>query len=290
MNTIQNNDIIPIRDIQKKCLNILKIFDRFCQKNKLLYYVCGGCCIGAVRHQGFIPWDDDIDVMMPREDFEKLKILWPQQITDGRYVFNDNTEEVYQRSMWASISDETTTFIKERQKDLDVSHGIKLEIIPLDGCPNKRIERYIQIFWALIRQIYINQESPISKGKAMRWAGNLLLCLHRTWRSRYRAACRAEKRMTKFPFDSSDRVTELTTRFKYMVNEYPKEAFESAVWMEFEDTTIPIPIGYDTYLSMAFGDYMKLPSEAERVPKHESVFIDIHNSYKQYKGIYYCNK
>ena len=62
--------------------------------------------------------------MMPREDFEKLKILWPQQITDGRYVFNDNTEEVYQRSMWASISDETTTFIKERQKDLDVSHGI----------------------------------------------------------------------------------------------------------------------------------------------------------------------
>ena len=60
MNTIQNNDIIPIRDIQKKCLNILKIFDRFCQKNKLLYYVCGGCCIGAVRHQGFIPWDDDI--------------------------------------------------------------------------------------------------------------------------------------------------------------------------------------------------------------------------------------
>lgn len=290
MNSILNDDMIQIRELQKRYLGLLKIFDRFCQKNKLLYFVCGGCCIGAVRHQGFIPWDDDVDVMMPRDDFKKLKLLWPQQMTEGRYVFNDNTEEVYLRSMWASISDEETTFIKERQKDLDISHGIKLEIIPLDGCPNSKIERYIQIFWALVHQIYINQEPPISKGRIMRWSGNLLLCVYRTWKSRYQAACRAEKRMVRFPFDSADRVTELTTRFKYMVNEYPKEAFESAVRVAFEDMIIPIPIGYDIYLRMAFGDYMELPPESERVPKHESVFIDMNNSYKRYKGIYYCNK
>ena len=278
-----------LRKVQMKCLGILKVFDAFCEKNGLLYYACGGGCIGAVRHGGFIPWDDDIDVMMPREDYQRFKELWPQQMDEERFRLNDNSEDVFLRNMWTSVSDEETTFIKERQSDLDISHGIKLEIIPLDGCPDSRVQRVFQMFWALVRQIYINQEPPISKGKLMYGLGKILLGIHRSWKSRYRAAMRAEKRMIRYPFSSAEKVTELTTRFQYMVNEYPAEAFRAAVRMPFEDTTIPVPVGYDTYLRMAFGDYMQMPPEEERVPKHDAVLIDTENSYKDYKGIYYLN-
>lgn len=283
-------DQVQLREIQMICLNLLKIFDEFCGRNGLLYYVCGGGCIGAVRHHGFVPWDDDIDVMMPRNDYEKLKVLWPQQMDENRYKFNDNSEKAYLRTMWASISDENTTFIKERQKDLDISHGIKLEIIPLDGCPSGKLQRKTQILWALVHQIYINQEPPISKGKALEQAGNLMLSLHKTWPSRYRAAKRAEKHMSKYAFDKCDKTTELTTRYHYMINEYPHEAFASAVRMEFEGFMMPVPKGYDVYLRMAFGNYMELPPEEERFPKHDAVFIDTKSSYKNYKGKYYCTK
>ena len=285
---MNNTCDIQLREVQLVCLNLLKEFDSFCEKNKLLYYVCGGGCIGAIRHQGFIPWDDDIDVMMPRKDFEKLKVLWTKQHSDSQYRFNDNTEDVFMRTMWASISDENTTFIKDRQKDLDISHGIKLEIIPLDGCPANKLQRKIQIFWALIHQVYINQEPPISKGSFLKGIGKLLLSVHRSWPSRYRAAVRAEKRMTKFSFDDCEKVTELTTRYQYMRNEYPRAAFETAIRVPFEDFMMPVPAGYDTYLKMAFGDYMKLPPEHERVPRHDAVYIDTHSSYKKYKGQYYC--
>ena len=285
--TEQQHDVL--RKVQLKCLELLSVFDGFCQRNGLLYYVCGGGCIGAVRHGGFIPWDDDIDVMMPREDFETFKALWPAQMDEARYHLNDNSETVFLRNMWTSVSDEETTFIKDRQKDLDISHGIKLEVIPLDGCPSGRLKRTSQIFWALVRQIYINQEPPISKGKLMFGLGKILLGMHKSWDSRYRAAMRAEKKMTKYPFSSADRVTELTTRFKYMKNEYPAEAFRRAVRVPFEDTSIPVPEGYDVYLYMAFGDYMQLPPEEDRVPKHDAIYIDTENSYRKYRGVYYLN-
>ena len=75
-----------IRELQLKELESLRVFKEFCQKNNLLFYFCGGCCIGTLRHQGFIPWDDDIDVFMPRQDYEILLKEWPKQVGNtGRY-------------------------------------------------------------------------------------------------------------------------------------------------------------------------------------------------------------
>lgn len=72
-----------------------------------------------------------------------------------------------------------------------------------------------------------------------------------------------------------------------MVNEYPKEIFASAVYKEFEDEMLPVPVGYDEYLRMAFGNYMELPPEEAQVPSHDAVFIDLENSYNVYRGVYY---
>lgn len=95
--------------------------------------------------------------------------------------------------------------------------------------------------------------------------------------------------MTKYPVDENTKyMTELCVNFKYVKNLYPKRIFERAVYKEFEGHLMPVPVGYDQYLRMAFGDYMQLPPKDERVPKHDAVFVDLNNSYKEYKGIYYC--
>ena len=171
--------------------------------------------------------------------------------------------------------------------DLDVAHGVRLEVLPLDGCPSGRLKRKMQLFWGLVYQIFINQEPPTSKGKILEWIGKGMLAVRPGWKRRYRTAMFAERRMTKYPILECDYITELCVRYHYMVNEYPKEIFASAVYKEFEGEMLPLPVGYETYLTMAFGDYMELPEKEERIPSHDGIYIDLENSYKKYRGIYY---
>ncbi len=273
-----------LKDLQNKSLEILIMFDRFCKEHNLQYFLCGGACIGTIRNGGFIPWDDDIDVFMLRADYEKLKEVF---VNSGKYRLCRTNENTFYRSMITAISDENTTFIKERQKDLKIPHGVRLEIIPLDNCPSGIFSRKLQILWALTYQIYNNQEPPTSKGKLLEFIGKVMLWVFPTWKMRYRISKFAEKQMTKYNKKPCTHITELCSRYQYMVNEYPKEIFEGAVYKEFEGVLVPIPQGYDEYLKMAFGDYLKLPPESEQVPKHDAVFIDLENSYKNYKGKYY---
>jgi lipopolysaccharide cholinephosphotransferase len=284
---LTENEQKELREVQKKCLEIALVFQEFCERHNLLFYFCGGCCIGALRHKGFIPWDDDIDVFMPREDYEKMCRLWKEEMDESKYRLSRTGKNEFLRSQLTAITDEDTTFVKERQMDLDMAHGIRLEVLPLDGCPSSRLKRKIQILWGLAYQIYINQEAPTSKGKLLYGIGKIMLALAPGWKNRYRMACLCERRMSKYPIRDCEYVTELCVRYHYMVNEYPKEIFESAVYKEFEGYRMPLPAGYDTYLHMAFGDYMTLPPEEQQIPSHDGVCVDVNHSYKMYKGKYY---
>lgn len=280
---------VSIKDLQKKCLEILVYFKEFCEKHNLLFYFCGGCCIGAIRHQGFVPWDDDIDVFMPRADYERLKKLWAEEADTEKYAYCRSDQGHYLRSLLTAITDEDTTFIKERQRDLDIQHGVRLEILPLDDCPKSRWARKFQIMWALLYSMFNNNEAPTSKGKGFYILGRFLLALAPSQKMRYRVWRFAEKKMSQYPITPETQyITELCARYKYMVNQYPAEIFAKAEWVDFEGLKMPVPAGYDTYLKMAFGDYMQLPPEEDRVPAHEAVKIDLDHSYKIYKGKYYC--
>lgn len=277
-----------LREVQLKGLEILRYFKKFCEDNQLLFYFCGGCCIGTLRHGGFIPWDDDVDVFMPREDYEKLARLWPQKADTARYSLNRTDESTYTRILPTTIRDNNTTFIRTRQYDLDINQGLMLDVLPLDGCPSGKFARKMQICWALLFSMFNTQEAPTSKGKLLHLVGKALLAVFRTQKARYRVWRFAEKKMSQYKIEDCEYITELCARYQYMVNEYPKEAFESAVYKDFEGEKMPIPKGYDTYLRMAFGDYMQLPPEEAQAPKHEVILCDLEHSYLRYKGQYYC--
>ena len=139
----EKNTEVDLRKVQMKSLDILLFFKKFCDEHNLMFYFCGGCCIGTLRHKGFIPWDDDVDVFMPRKDYELLKVLWEREVPEGKYTFCRVEEIHFVRSQLTAIVDNDTTFIKENQRDLDIPHGIRLEILPLDGCPDSRWKRAI---------------------------------------------------------------------------------------------------------------------------------------------------
>ena len=283
--------VVPPEDLDKlrrKGLEILLYFKDICEKNNLKFYFCGGCCIGAIRHKGFIPWDDDVDIFMPREDYEKLAEIWEEQADTEKYSYVRTTKDHFTRLQFAMISDNETTFIKTRQWDLDTNHGVRIDILPLDGCPNGRFARKMQIMWGLIYSMFIVREAHSSKGKLFEIIGKILLALAITDKNRYRVAKFAEKRMSRYKISDCEKITELCAWYQYMVNEYPKSAFEEQLYVDFEGYQLPIPVGYDDYLKMAFGDYMKLPPVESQVAKHDLVYYNLNEGYEKFKGKYYC--
>lgn len=272
------------KELQQVSLEMAKFFDAFCQKHDLTYFLCGGCCIGAVRSGGFVPWDDDVDVFMPREDYERLKQIWKN--TD-EYSIQYTTDSYLTANQFLTICANNTTFIKTYQKDMDINHGIMLDVLPIDGCP-EGMKRKFQKVWALAYSLFIVGKAPENHGPLIKLCGNLALGAVRSTKARYRMWSYCERKMSQYPIKNCEYVTELCAGPHYMQNEYPKACFSEAKRVKFEDTVFPIPVGYDGYLSMAFGDYMTLPPEDKRVCHHEYEFIDTKRSFREYKGKYYC--
>ncbi|UEA30967.1 LicD family protein [Granulicatella elegans] len=272
--------------LQAKCLEMAEYFVQFCNENNLLCYLCGGGAIGTLRHKGFIPWDDDLDFFMPRKDYEKLAQLWPQK-ADSRYQLSKSNENYIDRNLFITIRDTQTTCIKPYQQDLDIPHGLALDVLPLDYYPANGLSRKKQVIAALVYSLFCAQTIPEKHGGIMKWGSQALLALVPSKKLRYKIWKKAEAEMTKYTKEESDGITELCSGPYYMKKKYPISSFEGALWLPFEETELPIPVGYDAYLKTAFGDYMTPPPVEKQVAHHDAVLLDLEKSYTHYKGEYY---
>ncbi len=264
-----------LKGLQRISLEMAEVFVSFCEEFHLLCYFCGGGCIGAVRHKGFIPWDDDLDFFMPREDYETFVENWDGYERGRRYILSDTTRDYVDRNNFATLRDSETTQVKPYQKDLDIPHGVALDILPLDGYPEGKWQRKMQCVWALVYSLFRAQTVPEQHGGLMAVGSRLLLGLFRAKGVRYRIWSFAKRRMTKYPIRECRYITELCSGPYYMKKKYRREWFERAEFVEFEGTKMPIPVGYDGYLREAFGDYRQLPPPEKRKAHHDCVRLDL---------------
>ncbi len=281
---ISDSDILKL---QKKSLEMLLFFKDFCDKHSLKFFFCGGCLIGAIREGGFIPWDDDVDVFMPRKDYEKLIEIFNKECGSNRYFLQVSTKNKLTKNLFATICDSNTTFIKSYQADLDINHGIVLDILPIDGCPSGKLKRILQMKNSLFYSLFLIGEAPKNNGKSIELIGRTLLALVPSKKLRWKIAKSCERKMTKYDLDKCEYATELCSGPYYMRKKYLAKDFLEIEYLDFEGYKMPVPKGYDDYLSKAFGDYMSLPPEEERICHHELEFVDADNSYINYKGKYY---
>ncbi len=275
------------RELQMKNLEILVYFKDFCKAHGLTFYLAGGTAIGALRHKGFIPWDDDIDVFMPRPDYERLTELWAQKADTSKYIFCRSTENRNFHHHAAGVMDITTTYIEQRNMDSDIPQGLVMDVIPLDGCPDHKLPRIIQLFHAFVFAVFNAQRLPENKSKTVYNLTKLVLGVVRSPKLRYRLWRSAEKHMTKFDFYGGKNITELIGNINGMLTTHPLEDFASTVDVEFEGYQMPLMKGYDAYLRSVHGDYMELPPEDKRIPKVKLVYANLNEPYTKYRGRYY---
>lgn len=285
---MENNT--EIKEIQGKLLEIFLYYKNFCDEHGLKFVMAGGTCLGAVRHKGFIPWDDDLDVFMLRDDYEKLMGLWEKYADTERYSCVRSNEFINIHHSATEIKDNNTTFINKHSVDLDINHGLMIDVIPLDGVAENAFSRFHQICQGMIYDCFNFQRLPNHKSKLVYYMTKTALGIVRSPKTRYKIWKTAERQHSKYKIADHKLVASFGEGLTIMKQRFPKEWFLEPAYLEFEGHMVPVPSDTDKYLTMSYGDYMELPPESERVYRHDIAFMDLKNSYKKYRGIEYCKK
>ena len=244
---------IDLNEYKQLLVLLLKEIDVFCKREKLTYYLDSGTLLGAVRHHGFIPWDDDIDLAMPRDDYEKFISSFKSDL--GEIItFNSNGRYFYP---YAKVNYKKSKVIEVELPQID-GLGVNIDIFPLDGMPNKLLLR--RIHQDLL--MFLNKTRALSV-RIRRKAPGFLKPLFR-WRILVKWIDRLGKKHTIEGSHYCGNIVATTVRHK----EIPVQCFASIQYVDFEDGKYPAPSGYDEYLRRLYGDYMKLPPKEKQITRH----------------------
>ena len=269
-------DYETLNKVKQLELKILKYVDNLCKNNDIKYYIVGGTLLGAIRHKGFIPWDDDIDIAMFRHDYNKfLKINYNKKLF---FIQNFGTDSNYLRYI-TKVRLNGTSFVEEYVKDLPMHHGIFIDIFPLDKINSyneKKIEKRIRMANKFIRLQHIK----VGKAKG---------CNARVTR---------RNRVLKFilkiipmssklidycidtiygldNFEKTNFVTSFSSHYGWKKQTFPINVYGEGIYLEFEGHKFMAPVKWEVILKSIYGDYMELPPKTKRKSGHNVVHVDL---------------
>ncbi|MBO4848176.1 MAG: LicD family protein [Clostridia bacterium] len=269
---------IKLEDIWKVELEILDEIDRVCTENGLRYSLAYGTLLGAVRHKGFIPWDDDIDIMMPREDYEKFKTIWRNSPPNG-FILQDETVEDDSVNNFTKIRKDHTTFLQfDFERTRSIHKGFFVDIFPADRQASGRLNRKIQKVEFLLSLLY-NRGYPSGKPGAMGIIDKTLLMI--TPKCAYRKlSVWFGKRGRRWNHLKNNHIIFPATPVS--CNKlYPAGLFDDLHRIEFQGKEYEAVKDYDGYLSVAYRDYKTLPPENKRVWTHHPILVDFNRNYEE---------
>lgn len=267
-----------MNQLQRVILEIYKSVKSICDKYDIQYYAIGGTAIGAARHSGFIPWDDDLDIAIPIEKFDFLISKLEKDLPEYYKVFDYRSSKYYP-CMFIKVVDTRTTFIEKLEYTLPEGYkGVFIDIMPMSGIPNEHFLRKIHkyVSWnGIIRR------SPVSS-KGVKKIFKMVLSPLLNFIPKDYFIKKFFKAITDYPLYESKYTGYVWHAYRGRRLIFPSEWFYDTTELVFEDTTIKCAKEYDKYLSYQFGDYMKLPSEDKRKNVHEGL-VDLDTPFEYYK-------
>ena len=263
---------------KKILLDILKFFHNFCIKNNLRYFAVGGTFLGAVRHKGFIPWDDDIDVCMPRNDYQKFISL--MKLENGKYILEtpDSEAEDFCYTQ-AKLYDSSTTVLEKIKAN--TNRGVFIDVFPLDGIGNNKNEINRNYFAIDILNMFLASRLSVIRKERKLWK-NLAIFVSNLLPSCFvnekKIIKKLDRLCAKRNFEHYNYCGLLLTQYrkKYIM---PKSWFDEYTDYTFEDTLIRGVKDYEKYLSHLYGDWRKLPPENQRNSGHDLIIVNLNKSY-----------
>lgn len=254
---------IGLEEHKRLQLEILKVFADFCDKNSLKYFLAYGSLIGAIRHKGFIPWDDDIDVQMPREDYNKMIATFNEQCEVG-YIRAVCPYDSNSRHPIVKIQDTRTVKIeKGTWYEAENYLGVAIDIFPLDGEPEDEAE--YKEWYASLMQIYKNYNYQNMSISGRSWKRKLALPLMKMVSGSKKSNLdKAAEMHSKYKYDECNYIGTIECSINEINERHSKKCFEKSVKVPFEGYEFDAPVGYDEVLRDIYGDYMQLPPEDQR--------------------------
>ncbi len=263
-----------MEEIQDRLLEMAKVFHNFCVENDINYYMCGGTMLGAVRHGGFIPWDDDMDFCMLRKDYEKLISL--RDKLDKKYSFNFHFFDKNYKYGFCKMYDERTTCIEESQSTKFIG-GIFIDIFPLDNIGDDTQKANKAQLKICRRRMIVN--GIFQRGKRTTVLKTILTSILQMLPKTQKWFDWPYKVVKKYKDKDSKYITNVFGSDKGR-GVLPLYSFGQPTLYNFEDTQFYGLEKYDAYLSICYGDYMTPPPLEKRI-KHSIGYIDFNKPYKQ---------
>lgn len=256
---------------------ILDVIHQVCSAHNLRYTLAYGTLIGAVRHGWFIPWDDDIDIIMPRQDYEKLLAIWNDVAPEGYILQNIRTDPDYTNTFTKIRKDHTTFLQDESEAHKKYHKGIFVDIFPADRVAAGKPARMIQYIACAVNLLYTRGYRSGSGG-VIGITEKILLALPGKLRPVLRDA--SEKIIRKWNGQEELQwfaPSTIVCAKRY----YPADSFKNMAQIPFGGRNYRCVADTDTFLRVDYGDYMQLPPEEERVWKHHPIIIDFEHNYEE---------
>jgi len=261
-----------VNQIQKDCTIILMEIKRICEKHNIKFYLSEGSLLGAVRHQGFIPWDDDIDIMMLRADYDRFIELLPKELPGNLVLQHHSTMKDY----WSNIAKVRMVgnhgYYQPRVKNVTNNDGPYIDIFPLDYCSNDSLGE-LAIQKAKIKNLrkqlsyksgYLPADSYMKK----------FLKFRMNFTSFSRLNKKMENAHRKLSTKDYDYIVNYASLYPVVREVFSKEIFDEVLYIPWRDTSMPVVKEYHAMLTKTYGDYMTMPPLHQRIPKHDWIFED----------------
>ena len=271
-----SNDV-ELRKLQQTELEILKEIDSFCGEKGIHYSLYDGTLLGAVRHQGFIPWDDDIDICMERSEYERFIQEWEKEAPKGLLLQNKENTPAFTQS-FTKIRKEHTTFLQDERERGKYHTGIFVDVFPIDHMPSEKIQKLFYLWDCMNYQLLTREFVPNSGNTLVKTVSRAVLAVtpkEKRKTQRDRLFNRILKRSRK-----SDPMVGIET-VEWARIPLPSDLMDEYIEVPFEGQNFMCVAKWDELLRRHMGDYMTLPPESERTWKHHPIILDFEHDLEE---------